>query len=57
MVFDWSGEVRPGIEEAGNLCVVLCEELDDYWRTKESWVGLTTESLNGGGTGIYGDGN
>ena len=29
MVFDGSVEVRPGIEEACNLCVVLGEELDD----------------------------
>ena len=29
MVFYGSGEVRPGIEEACNLCVVVGEELHD----------------------------
>ena len=55
MVFDGSGEVRPGIEEACNSCVVLCEELDDCWRTEDSWVGLITESFHGGSIGITGD--
>ena len=30
MVFDGSGEVRPGIEEDCNSCVVLGEDLDDF---------------------------
>ena len=55
MVFYGSGEVRSGIEEACNSCVVLCEDLDGCWRTKDSWVGLITESFNGGGTGITSD--
>ena len=55
-VFDGSGEVQLGIEEACNSRVVLYEELDDYWRTDENWVGLFNESLNGGDTGITGDG-
>ena len=29
MVFDGSGEVLPGIEEACNSCIVLCEDMDD----------------------------
>ena len=29
MVFEGSGEVPPGIEEACDSCVVLCEELYD----------------------------
>ena len=57
MVFDVSGRVQPGIEEAWNSCVVLCEELDDCWPTKDSWGGLMTESFNGVGTGITGYGN
>ena len=57
MVFDVSGEVRPGIEEACNSCVVLCKELDYCWLTEDRWVGLITESFNGGGTGITGYGN
>ena len=57
MVFDGSGEVRPGIEEACNSCVVLCEELDDCWRNEDSWVGLVTESFHGGSIGITGDDN
>ena len=40
MVFDGSGEFRPGIEEACKSCVVLGEELHDFWRTEDSWVGL-----------------
>ena len=55
MVFDGSGEVRPGIEEACNSCVVLCGELDDCWRTKDSWVGLMNGSFHGGSLGITGD--
>ena len=57
MVFDRSGEVRPGIQESYYSCVVLCKYLDECWQTKDSWVGLMTESFNGGGTGITGDGN
>ena len=57
MVFDRSGEVRPGIEESWNSCVVFCEYLDDCWLTKDSWGGLMTESFNGLGTGITGDYN
>ena len=55
MVFEGSGEVRPGIEEACNSCVVLYEEVDDFWRTKDSWGELMTESFNVGGAGITGD--
>ena len=55
MVFEVSGEVQPGIEEAYNSCVVLCEHLDDSWQTEYIWGGLMTESFNGGGTGITGD--
>ena len=36
MVFDGSGEVRPGIEEACDYGVVLYEDLDDYLQTKDS---------------------
>ena len=43
MVFEGSGEVQPGIEEAYNSCVMLCEELDDCWPNEESWGGLITE--------------
>ena len=57
MVFDGSGEVRPGIEEACNSCVVKCEDLDDCWRTEDSWVGLITGSFQGGSIGITGDKN
>ena len=57
MVFDGSCEFRPGIEEAWKLCVVLCEDLDNCWQTKEIWFGSMNESFNGGGTGITGDGN
>ena len=37
------------IEEACNPCVVLCEEMDDCWQTKEIWGVLMTESFNVGG--------
>ena len=57
MVFDGSGEVLPGIEEACNYGVVLCEELDYCWQTEDSWGGLMTESSNGGVTGIHSDDN
>ena len=57
MVFEGSGEVRPGIEEACNSCVVLCEDMDDCWRTEDIWCGLMIESLNGLGTGITSDDN
>ena len=57
MVFDGSGEVRPGIEEACNYGIVLYEDMDDCWRTEDSWGGLTTESFNGRGTYITGDDN
>ena len=57
MVFDGSVEVRPVIEEACNSCVLLCEDMDDFWRTNDSWVVLMTESLNGEGIGITGYGN
>ena len=36
---------------------VLCEELDDCWQTEDIWVGLMTESFNGGRTGITSDAN
>ena len=57
MVFYVSGELRPGIEEACNSCVVLCEDLDDCWLTEDRWFGLITDSFNGGSTCINGDGN
>ena len=57
MVFDISGEFRLGIEEAYSSCVVFCDDLDDCWRTEDIWVGLMTESFNGGGTSITSDGN
>ena len=57
MVFDGFVEVRPGIEEACNSCIMLCEDLDDCWQTEDSWVGLITESFHGGSRGITGDGN
>ena len=56
MLFDGSGEAQTGIEEASNSCVVLCEELDDFWQTDDSWVGLMTDTFNVGGTFINGDG-
>ena len=31
---------------------VFYEYLDDCWQIEDSWVGLMTESLNGGGTSI-----
>ena len=37
--------------------VVFCEELDDFWRTEDIWVGLMTESFNWVGTDITCDGN
>ena len=55
IVFDGSGEVWLGIEEACKSCVVLCEELDDCWRNKVIWGGLTTESFNLEGTVITSD--
>ena len=55
MLFDRSGEVRPDIEEACNSCVVLGEDLDDCWQTKDIWVGLMTESFHVGSIGITGD--
>ena len=57
MVFDGSGEVRPGIEEACNSCVVLCEDMDDCWQTEDSWFGLMTESFHVVSIGITGDYN
>ena len=57
MVFDGSGEVQPGIEEACEYGVVFYEDLDDCWQTEDNWGGLMTESFNAGGTGIYGDEN
>ena len=57
VVFDWSGEVQPGIEETWNSCIVLCKDLDDCWLTEDSRGVLMTESFNGGGTGITVDGN
>ena len=57
MVFDGSGEVRPDIEEACSSCVVLREELDDCWRTEDSWGGLMNGSFHGGSVGITGDDN
>ena len=57
MVFYRSGEVQPGIEEDCNSEVVFCEELDDCWRTENSWYGFMTELFNGGSTYITGDDN
>ena len=57
MLFDGSGEVRPGIGEACDSGVVFCEDMYDCWQTKDSLGGLMTESFNGGGTGITGDDN
>ena len=56
MVFDRSGEFRPGIEETCNSCLFLCEDLDYCLQTKDILVVLITEPFNGGGTGITGDG-
>ena len=36
---------------------VLCEKLDDCWRTEDSWGEPMTELFNGWGTGINGDKN
>ena len=55
MVFDGSGEVRPGIEEDCNYGVVFCEDLDDCWKTEDRWGELMTESFNEGDTCINGD--
>ena len=38
-------------------CVVLREELDDFWWTNDIWVGLMNGSFNGGSVGITGDNN
>ena len=57
MVFDGSGEFRPGIEEACNSGVVFCDDLDDCWQTNDSWGVLMTESFNEGFIGINGDEN
>ena len=57
MVFDGSGEVRLGIEEACNSCVLFCNYLHDFWRNEDIWGGLMTESFNGGGTCITCDYN
>ena len=35
----------------------FCEDLDDGWRTKDSWYGLMTELLHGGETYITGNDN
>ena len=57
MVFDGSSEFRPGIEEAYDSGVVFCEDLDDCWRTEDSWGWLMTELFNGGETNINSDEN
>ena len=57
MVFDGSGEFQPSIEEAYNSGFLFCEELDEWWRTEESWGGLMTKSFNGRGTGSTSDDN
>ena len=36
---------------------VLCEELNNFWQTKDNWGGLMTKLLNGGGTDITDDDN
>ena len=43
MVFDRSGEVRPGIEESCDSDIFFCEDLDDCWQTEDRWGGLMTE--------------
>ena len=55
MVFDGSGEFRPGIEESCNSGVVFYEDMDDFWQTEDIWGELITESFNVRGTGINGD--
>ena len=57
MVLYESGEFRLVIEEACNSGVVVCEELDDSWRTKDSWGVLMIELFNGEGTYITSDDN
>ena len=57
ILFDGSAETRPGIEEAYNSGVVLCEDLDDCWQTEDRRGGLMNELFNGGGTGITSDNN
>ena len=57
MVFDRSGEVRPGIEEACDFGVVFCEYLEDCWWTEDSWGKLMNKLFNVGGTYITGDEN
>ena len=51
MVFDESGKVRPGIEEACYSGVEFCEDMYDCWRTEDSWGVLIR------GTGITSDEN
>ena len=57
MVFDGSGELQPGIEEACDSSIVFCKDMDDCLQTEDSWCGLITESFNGGVSGITGDDN
>ena len=57
MVFNGSGEIQPGIEEACNSGVVFCKDLDDCWQTDDIWGILMTESFSVGGTGITSDDN
>ena len=57
IVFDGSAEVQSGLEEFCDSGVVFCEDLDDCWKTEDSWGGLMTELFNRGGTVITGDEN
>ena len=57
MVFDGAAEVPPGIEEVCGSGVVFYDKLYDCWQTEDTWGGLMTELLNGGGTGIISDDN
>ena len=56
-VFDGSSEVLPGIEEACDSGIVLCEDMDDCWQTEDSWGGLMTELFNEGRKFIIRDDN
>ena len=57
MVFDGSGELQPGIEEACDSSIVFCKDMDDCLQTEDSCGGLITKSFNGGVSGITGDDN
>ena len=57
VVFEGSAEVWPVIKEACDSRVVFCEDMDDCWKTYDSWVGLITELFNVVGTVITSDDN